>query len=85
MSPTENELFTVGHTPFTHAPSDIAAYVLYGHGLNLVLHSELMDLDSPREGLEVVDLKTREWKLDDLRSIVTKWQQFGRDEGFWNS
>ncbi|KAF8882742.1 glycoside hydrolase family 13 protein [Gymnopilus junonius] len=83
---SKKDLITVGETPFTHDASELAAYALPANKeLQMVFHFELMDIDSPKEGQDIVALKSKEWKLDDLRSIVTLWQQYRRDEGFWNA
>ena len=29
-------------------------------------------------------LKPREWKLTRLKEIINRWQNYRRDEGFWN-
>lgn len=50
----------------------------------MVFQFELMDLDSPLGGEHEV-LIHRNWKLSELREIVRRWQNFKRDEGFWNA
>ncbi|KAH7920510.1 glycoside hydrolase family 13 protein [Leucogyrophana mollusca] len=76
------DLITVGETPFTHEASQLAAYVLpKNKELNMVFHFELMDLDSP----DYSPLIHKEWKLTDLKDVIQRWQQYKRDEGFWNA
>ncbi|KAJ2933230.1 hypothetical protein H1R20_g3817, partial [Candolleomyces eurysporus] len=80
------DLITVGETPFTHDTEELAAYVLpKNKELNMVFQFELMDIDSPLEGEDVVPLIYKPWKLSDLKNIVRRWQTFKRDEGFWNT
>ena len=78
----EYDVMTVGETPFTHDQCTLAEYGLpKNKELNMLFQFEMMDLDSPPE----VPLKRREWKLSELKSIIGKWQNFKRDEGFWNT
>ncbi|RDB27402.1 Alpha-glucosidase [Hypsizygus marmoreus] len=82
---TEHNLITVGETPFTHDASQLAAYVLPANReLNMVFHFELMDLDSPLGG-EHKPLTHRDWKLSEFREVLDRWQNFRREEGFWNA
>ncbi len=80
---------TVGETPFTHHPDDIAAYVLpQNKELNMVFVFEIMDIDSGgvEGGAEAVSpLVHREWTLLKLKNITEKWQLFKREEGYWNA
>ncbi|KAF8345368.1 glycoside hydrolase family 13 protein [Amanita rubescens] len=76
------DVMTVGETPFTHDECTLAEYGLpKNKELNMLFQFEIMDLDSPPE----VPLKRRQWKLSELKSIIGKWQNFKRDEGFWNT
>lgn len=76
------DLITVGETPFTHDVSQLAAYVLpQNKELNMVFNFDLMDLDSP----DYSPLVRRAWTLAEFRDVVSRWQQFKRDEGFWNT
>jgi hypothetical protein len=78
----DHDLITVGETPFTHDASELAAYVLpQNKELNMVFHFELMDLDSP----DYSPLVKKAWKLAELKDVVRRWQQYKRDEGFWNA
>ncbi|KDR69930.1 hypothetical protein GALMADRAFT_230296 [Galerina marginata CBS 339.88] len=83
---SKKDLITVGETPFTHDAAELAAYVLpENKELNMVFQFEIMDLDSPKEGQDFEPLMFKEWKLSDLRRIITHWQQYKREEGFWNA
>ena len=80
---------TVGETPLTHRPEDIAAYVLpAARNFNMVFQFEIMDIDSGgvEGGAEAVSpLTCRAWTLRELKNVVEKWQQYGRGEGYWNT
>ncbi|KAF7334998.1 Glycoside hydrolase family 13 protein [Mycena venus] len=79
------DLITVGETPFTHSAAELAKYVLEKHKeLNMVFQFQLSDLDSPR-GTRHLPMVHRPWKLFELKEIVTRWQIFERDQGFWNT
>lgn len=51
----------------------------------MVFQFEIMDLDHPVEGQDCVPLAHKQWSLAELKEIVTRWQTFKRDEGFWNT
>jgi len=77
---------TVGETPFTHDASALAAYVLpENKELDMIFHFELMDVDSPMEGSQLVPLIKKSWKLEELREIIVRWQLYKREQGFWNA
>ncbi|KAF7791180.1 hypothetical protein EIP86_002191 [Pleurotus ostreatoroseus] len=80
---------TVGETPLTHRAEDIAAYVLpRNKELNMVFQFEVVDMDSggTEGGAEAVSpLTTSKWTVLQLKNIVRKWQQYKREEGYWNS
>lgn len=76
------DLITVGETPFTHDATQLAAYVLpKNKELNMVFNFDLMDLDSP----DYSPLVRKAWTLAEFRDVIRRWQQFKRDEGFWNT
>ncbi|KAI6028958.1 glycoside hydrolase family 13 protein [Pisolithus marmoratus] len=76
------DLITVGETPFTHDASQPAAYVLpQNKELNMVFSFDLMDLDAPDDS----PLVRKAWTLAEFKDVVRRWQQFKRDEGFWNT
>ena len=80
---------TVGETPLTHRAEDIAAYVLpQNKELNMVFQFEIVDMDSggTEGGAEAVSpLTTSKWTVLQLKNIIRKWQQYKREEGYWNS
>ncbi|KAF8655995.1 hypothetical protein AX16_002815 [Volvariella volvacea WC 439] len=78
------DLLTVGETPFTHNIADLDPYVLPpGEELNMVFQFELMDIDHPKGGH--TPLIHRDWKLSEFKEVISKWQRYKRDEGFWNA
>ena len=92
---------TVGETPCTHEPEEIAAYVLpQNKELNMVFNFELMDIDagpspnsnppttittSTSDTEVLIPLTYRPWRLSRLKHIITKWQTYLRTAGFWNA
>jgi oligo-1,6-glucosidase len=77
---------TVGETPYTHDASHLAAYVLpENKELNMVFQFEAMEIDAPKRGEQDVPLKYKDWKLSQLKEITTRWQNYKRNEGFWNA
>ncbi|KAJ6513701.1 glycoside hydrolase family 13 protein [Mycena vitilis] len=82
---SQHDLITVGETPFTHSAAELVKYVLPANKeLNMVFQFELVDLDSPRTE-ERSPFIHRPWKLSEFKEIVTRWQRFERDAGFWNA
>ncbi|EAU93650.1 alpha-glucosidase [Coprinopsis cinerea okayama7 len=80
------DILTVGETPFTHDASHLARYVLPANKeLNMVFQFEHMELDTPLMGDDDVPLLYKSWKLTQMKEIITRWQQYKRDEGFWNA
>src|SRR5438128_901393 len=79
---TDYDLITVGETPFTHDASALAQYVLpKNKELNMVFNFEHMDIDSP----DYSPLVRKAWTLPEFKDIIRRWQQYKRDEGFWNT
>jgi len=83
---------TVGETPFTDAPDQLAPFVLpMSKELNMVFQFQLMHLDAPHSGgsdkepYKHEPLVWTEWKLSEMKFIVERWQGFKRDEGYWNA
>jgi oligo-1,6-glucosidase len=75
---------TVGETPFTHDPETLASYVLPSNKeLQMVFQFELCDLDHPPGGHN--PLTPRPWTVPELGAIIARWQNFKRDEGYWNA
>jgi len=88
----EHNLMTVGETPFTNDPNQLAPYVLpISKELNMIFQFQLMHIDSPHSGSSDTEpyknnpLVWTEWKLNEMKTIVETWQTFKRDEGYWNA
>ncbi|KAH6903418.1 alpha amylase [Coprinopsis sp. MPI-PUGE-AT-0042] len=80
------DIITVGETPFTHDATHLASYVLPANKeLNMVFQFEAMEIDAPKRGEQDIPLQRKEWKLSQLKEIITRWQNYKRDEGFWNT
>ncbi|KAI0684458.1 glycoside hydrolase family 13 protein [Cytidiella melzeri] len=86
---SQHDIMTVGETPLTHNPDDIAAYVLPANKeLNMVFQFQVMDIDSGgvEGGAEAVSpLVYRKWKLLELKNITERWQLYKREQGYWNA
>jgi oligo-1,6-glucosidase len=83
---------TVGETPFTNDPNQLAPYVLpISKELNMVFQFQLMHIDSPHsDGSDTEPYKNdplvwMDWELNEMKTIVETWQTFKRDEGYWNA
>ncbi|KIP05282.1 glycoside hydrolase family 13 protein [Phlebiopsis gigantea 11061_1 CR5-6] len=71
---SQYDVMTVGETPSTYKPEDVAGYVLpKNKELNMVFQFDMSELGR------------RAWTLQELKGSVTKWQQYGREEGFWTT
>ncbi|KAI0794949.1 alpha amylase [Abortiporus biennis] len=88
------DIMTVGETPFSNEPEAVAPYVLpQNEELQMVFQFELVKIDASNpegttsEGNDADSdpLIYKPWKLKDLKSIITKWQQLKREDGFWNA
>ena len=85
------DIMTVGETPCTHSPQQIAEYVLpQSQELNMVFQFELMDLDLGGPGGDdsvesLCALMHKPWRLADMRACVAKWQTHMRAQGYWNT
>ncbi|EDR04678.1 glycoside hydrolase family 13 protein [Laccaria bicolor S238N-H82] len=80
------DLITVGEASFTQKMSEFDGYVLPSNNeLNMVFHFQLMDVDFPKEGNSRLPLKHKDWTLAEFRQVVVKWQNYKREEGFWNT
>ena len=54
----------------------------------MVFQFEVMDIDSggAEGGAEAVSpLTCRDWHVLELKNVVEKWQQYKREEGYWNT
>jgi alpha-glucosidase len=83
---------TVGETPFTHSPDQLAPYVLpTSEELNMIFQFQLMDIDAPHSGGSDAEpfkhnsLVWTEWKLSEMKTVVQRWQGYKREEGYWNA
>ncbi|KAK0499504.1 glycoside hydrolase family 13 protein [Armillaria luteobubalina] len=80
------DIVTVGETPFTESMDALMLYVLPDRKeLNMVFHFELMELDTPTTIEDWSPLMHRQWKLTELKDIISRWQVFKSEEGFWNA
>ena len=82
------DLLTVGETALTYDKEELAAYSLpQNEELNMVFQFEFMFLDCTAEGGEgsVNPLRPKTWTLDELRTVIRFWQNFKRDQGYWNA
>jgi oligo-1,6-glucosidase len=76
---------TVGETQFSEDAEKIVPYVLPDNKeLQMVFQFQMMELDGP-PGPRHQPLTHRDWKLTELKTIVNRWANFHRDEGFWNA
>ncbi|KZT25553.1 glycoside hydrolase family 13 protein [Neolentinus lepideus HHB14362 ss-1] len=84
---SRHDLITVGETPFTQNAQDLLPYVLPSRReLNMVFQFELMGIDSHIDPYgSDVPLIPKEWKLKNLKEVITRWQTFEREAGFWNA
>ncbi|KAF9023911.1 glycoside hydrolase family 13 protein [Hymenopellis radicata] len=79
------DLITVGEITFTHAMEEIVRYVLpKNNEVNMVFQFELMHIDQTEHDDDSY-WKYQSWTLATLRDIVSRWQVFKREEGFWNA
>ena len=78
---------TVGETPASHDADELAEYVLpENKELQMVFQFELTQIDALRDASgDIEHLIHRPWKLTEFKSIVEKWQVYGRDKGYWNA
>ena len=56
----------------------------------MVFQFQLMHIDAPHNGSDKEPFKEdplvwKEWKLSEMKSIIGRWQEYKRDEGFWNA
>ncbi|PBK93930.1 glycoside hydrolase family 13 protein [Armillaria gallica] len=80
------DIITVGETPFTESMDALMLYVLPDRKeLNMVFQFELMELDTPKTVKDWSPLMHRQWKLSELKDIISRWQVFKSEDGFWNA
>lgn len=89
---SQHALITVGEAPFTHDSRGLASFVLPDRKeLNMVFAFELVEIDNAVDGpaanagAGADPLRYRSWKLPEMKSIIEKWQNLLREEGFWNA
>jgi len=81
-TPPEYDIVTVGETPWTHDPAELARYVIpSAHELNMVFTFHHMDVD----GAFDQPLIPRKWNLSELKTTINKWQTHMHAYGGWNS
>lgn len=69
----------------THDTAQIDPYVIPpGEELNMVFQFELMDLDHPKTRT-FTPLVFRQWSVAEFREVITRWQTYKREEGYWNA
>ncbi|KLO11209.1 glycoside hydrolase family 13 protein [Schizopora paradoxa] len=81
-----DEIMTVGEVPMTQDMDALAKYVLpANHELNMVFQFQLMEIDAsgPKEHLR--HLEPKPWTVEELREVVSRWQMYRREDGFWNT
>jgi oligo-1,6-glucosidase len=79
---SEYDIVTVGETPWTHDPAELARYVVPStHELNMVFTFHHMDID----GAFDQPLIPRQWNLPELKAVINKWQIHMHDYDGWNS
>jgi oligo-1,6-glucosidase len=79
---SEYDIVTVGETPWTHDPAELARYVVpSAHELNMVFTFHHMDVD----GAFDQPLIPKKWNLSELKSTINKWQTHMHAYDGWNS
>ncbi|KAH8077732.1 alpha amylase [Cristinia sonorae] len=79
-------IMTVGEAPITHNPPDIAKYVYpQNKELDMVFQFEFIDIDAQGGKEAESPILWKPWRLQDMKDVMSKWQSFGREDGFWNS
>lgn len=77
---------SIGEAPATHAIAELAAYVYpKNKELDMVFQFELNDIDAPG-GLEAEStICWKPWSLQEMKEIIRKFQEWGREDDFWNT
>ncbi|RFU24399.1 hypothetical protein B7463_g11941, partial [Scytalidium lignicola] len=74
--------FSVGEMPSVMDPKQVIKSVGWdSRELNMIFHFELVSIDHGPQG----KFSPRDWKLQELKTITTKWQQFMYANGGWNA
>ncbi len=53
--------------------------------LNMVFHFELMELDTPKTVKDWSPLMAPAMETVELKDIISRWQVFKSEDGFWNA
>lgn len=77
---------SIGEAPATHAIAELAPYVYpKNKELDMVFQFELNDIDAPG-GLEAEStICWKPWSLQEMKEIIRKFQEWGREDDFWNT
>ncbi|KAH6951751.1 glycoside hydrolase superfamily [Fusarium avenaceum] len=74
--------FSVGEMPAVQDPKEIIKSVGENRGeLNMIFNFEIVDMDHGDKG----KFSPRKWVMQDLKTIVNKWQTFMYNNGGWNA
>ncbi|MBM7555831.1 glycoside hydrolase family 13 protein [Halanaerobacter jeridensis] len=76
------DILTVGEMPFVDVDEGVKYVSSDRDELNMLFHFEHMLVDTPEGGRWS---GTGEWKLTDLKEIITKWQVEMQEQNGWNS
>ncbi|OQE40972.1 hypothetical protein PENCOP_c005G04881 [Penicillium coprophilum] len=78
----EYDAFSVGEMPEVSDVQEILKAVGYDRGeLNMIFHFEIVQLDHGAEG----KFTSGQWKMQDLKAIVSKWQTSMHENNGWNA
>ena len=79
----EHDAFSVGEMPWVSDPAEILKCVGSDRKeLNMIFNFEIVEgIDHGLTG----KFSPKEWQMDELKSIVNKWQHFMFDNGGWNA
>lgn len=78
----EYNAFSVGEMPEVNDCDEILKAVGFDRGeLAMIFHFEIVDLDHGKEG----KFTPGEWQMQEMKSIVAKWQNFMYENKGWNA
>jgi len=81
-----DDIMTVGEVPMTQDMDALAEYVLpANHELNMVFQFQLMEIDASGPKGNLRHLEPRQWTVKELCDVISRWQMFRREDGFWNT
>ncbi|TCD61193.1 hypothetical protein EIP91_008799 [Steccherinum ochraceum] len=83
---SRSDIVSIGEAPVTHSIAELAQYVYpKNKELNMVFQFELNDIDA-QGGLEAESpICYKPWRLQDMKAIINRFQQWGRSDDFWNT